>query len=216
MTGNSPIPLKVPNEIGINEPIAYDGILWKCALTAFFLEASILTLVGWHEHWLAHPHSTELDTTQFVDAQIFEIPEEAHLVEEKKVAPVVKTKAEVALSTTPSLRKTSSIPQKSIEEENKTEQGTNSPPNHGAIAVYRPSPVIPPYLQNREFKTSVTIDFYINSKGGVTPRLVGPSGSEELDAIAIDTVKSWIFRPAEKDHKAIDTKQRIKIIFEVK
>lgn len=76
--------------------------------------------------------------------------------------------------------------------------------------------MIPAYLQNQELKTSVVIDFFINSQGGVTPRLVGSSGNEELDAIAIEAVKKWQFRPAENDHHAIDSKVRLRIVFEVK
>jgi TonB family protein len=200
---------------GSREVVPPDNILWKCAVAAFIVEACILTFMGWREHWLAHPHSAELDTTQFLDAQVFEVPPESHLVEEKKIAPLKKVKAEVALSKTPNLGKTSPSPQKSLEEENQTEAGTKPAPSHGPVAVFAPPPVIPTYLQNREFKTSVAIDFYVNAKGGVITKLVGPSGSDELDAIALESVKKWIFRPAEKDHKAIDSKVRLRILFVV-
>ncbi|MEO7164878.1 MAG: TonB family protein, partial [Bdellovibrionia bacterium] len=162
-----------------------------------------------------HPHSTELDATQFLDAQVFEVPARTHLVEEKKVARVVKAKAEVALSKTPSQGKTPPLPPTSLQEENQTESGERSAPSHGPVAVFAPPPKIPSYLQNREFKTAVAIDFYVNSKGGVITKLVGPSGSDELDAIALESVKKWIFRPAEKDHKAIDSKVRLRIVFVV-
>jgi TonB family protein len=200
---------------GADEPIPHNSILWKCALAAFFIEASILTLMGWKEHWLAHPHSTELDTSQFLEAQVFEVPPAAHLVEEKKIARVVKAKAEVALSKSPSQGKVPPLPLNSLQEENQTESGEKSAPTHGPIAVFAPAPVIPSYLQNREFKTAVAIDFYVNSKGGVITKLVGPSGSDELDAIALESVKKWLFRPAEKDHKAIDSKVRLRIVFVV-
>jgi len=193
----------------------HPGLLRKCGLAAFFIEASVLTLMGWHQHWLAHPHSTVLDTTQFVEAQIFEVPAESHLVEEKKIAPPVKAKAEVALSKSPSQGQTSPLPRTALQEENQTESGTKSAPTHGPVAVFAPAPVIPSYLQNREFKTAVAIDFYVNSKGGVITKLVGPSGSDELDAIALESVKKWIFRPAEMNHKAIDSKVRLRIIFVV-
>lgn len=191
------------------------SILWKCALAAFAIETFVLTLMGWHEHWLAHPHTTELDTTHFVEAQIFEVPVESHLTEVKKIARPVKPKVEVALSKTPNQGKVSPRSQKTVEEENQTESGTKSAPTHGPIAVFAPPPVIPSYLQNREFKTAVAIDFYVNAKGGVTTRLVGPSGNDELDAIALEAVKKWIFRPAENEHQAIDSKIRLRILFVV-
>jgi TonB family protein len=59
------------------------------------------------------------------------------------------------------------------------------------------------------------IEFLITASGGVTPRLLRSSGNDELDAIALTTVKKWQFRPAEQDHKAIDSKIRLRIVFEV-
>ncbi len=214
-SSNGPIPSTnepVPPRKDLAPP---NSIFWKCALAAFVIEACALTLMGWHEHWLAHPHTTELDTTHFVEAQIFEVPVESHLVEVKKVARPVKAKAEIALSKTPNQGKVSPLPQKTLDEENQTESGTKSAPTHGPIAVFAPPPVIPSYLQNREFKTAVAIDFYVNAKGGVTTRLVGPSGNDELDAIALEAVKKWIFRPAENEHQAIDSKIRLRILFVV-
>jgi len=76
--------------------------------------------------------------------------------------------------------------------------------------------LIPSYLQDQNFKTSVVIDFFVSALGSVTPKLVGSSGNEELDALALNTAKKWQFRAAEKDHHTIDSKVRLRIIFEVK
>jgi TonB family protein len=59
------------------------------------------------------------------------------------------------------------------------------------------------------------IDFFVDSQGESTPRLVGSSGNEELDAITLATVKKWQFRPAEQDGKPIDAKTRLRVEFEV-
>jgi TonB family protein len=198
-----------------NNLTPHGSLLGKCAVAAFILEASLLTLMGWQKHWLAHPHSKSLDTTQFVEAQIFEPPAEPYLVKKKETAPILEAKPEPALSKTPAQGKASPLPQQSHEEENQTKSGTEMTPTHGPVAVFAPPPVIPSYLQNREFKTAVAIDFYVNMKGGVITKLVGPSGSDELDAIALESVKKWIFRPAEKDHQAIDSKVRLRIVFTV-
>lgn len=190
-------------------------ILVFSALAAFFLEAALLTVFGWREHWLAHPQKTTgLDETQFVEAQIFQIPQEApHLVTEKKVAPPPQ-KAEATLSKNPA-QGTTQKANSSFEEENKTESGPKIEPTHGPVVLYAPQPVIPSYLQNREFKKSVVIDFLVNIQGVATPRLVGSSGDEELDALALAAAKKWQFRPAEEKHKPIEAKVRLRIVFQV-
>ena len=86
---------------------------------------------------------------------------------------------------------------------------------HGPVALYAPPPQIPVYLQDQDIKTHVIIDFLVNQQGGTNPRLVSSSGNEELDAIALETAKKWIFRPAEKDGKKIESKVRLRIIFVV-
>jgi len=59
------------------------------------------------------------------------------------------------------------------------------------------------------------IEFLITAQGEVTPRLLDSSGNDELDAIAIDTVKKWQFKPAAQDNVPIDSKTRLRILFEV-
>lgn len=190
-------------------------LLWKCSAAAFVILAVAVTLMGWDQHWLSHPHSTALDTSSFIDAQIFEVPAETHLVDEKKTAAPTKARAEVALSKVPQKGKPSPAKQEVADEENQTDPGTKSAATHGPVAIHAPPPVIPEYLRHRDIKAYVLIDFFVNAKGGVVTRLVGPSGDEELDAIALEAVKKWIFRPAEKDHQPIDSKVRLKIVFVV-
>jgi TonB family protein len=184
---------------------------------ALLIVVFIVTGIGWQQHWLAHPKSAAaLDEERFVMTEMIQVPEKAHLVEEHKKTPSVP-KPEATLSKTPGKGKTSPQPSQSLEEENQTQEGP--PPialSHGPIVLYSPPPVIPPYLQNQELKTHVVIDFYVNSLGVANPRLVGSSGNEELDAIALETIKKWQFRPAEQEGKPIDSKVRLRIVFEVK
>jgi TonB family protein len=183
-----------------------------CGVLAVLIEMITLFVVGFQGHWLAHP-STDLDESRFIEAQVFEIPKEAHLVEEKpKAAPV--SHAEPTLSKIPQ-KGVASKDQRKIEEENQTDSGPKLTATHGPLAIFAPAPVIPSYLRDKDLKASVVIDFYVNAQGVATPRLAGSSGNEELDAIAIQTAKKWQFRPAEQDHKPVDAKVRLRIVFEV-
>jgi TonB family protein len=188
-------------------------ILWRAAPIAIIFEFVILTLMGIQEHWLAHPQKTTgLDASKFIEAEVFQIPKESHLTSEKPV--VVKTK-EVAISKKVSEDKKTSAAQTKQEEENQTESGPKMAANHGPVAIAAPSPVIPSYLQDKEINSSVVIEFLVNNQGLATPKLIGSSGNDELDAIALETVKKWQFRPAEQNHKPIDSKVRLRINFQV-
>ena len=189
-------------------------VLIKSALVAFMTEAVLLTAVGWHKHWLAHPQkTTSQDDSRFIETEIFEMPSEAHLIESKKSSSVKKS--EVTLSRRPNKGQVNPNPP-SLEEENQTESGPLIAQTHGPVAIYAPAPVIPSYLQDRDIHTHVLIDFYVNSQGTAIPRLMSSSGNEELDAIALETVQLWKFRPAEKEGKVTESKVRLRIVFEVK
>lgn len=184
-------------------------------LAAFLLEALLLTFFGWTSHWLAHPPSNN-DDARFIEAQVFTVPnEEAHLVEKPSEAPRQQRRQEVPLSRVPHQGQPKATPPGAGEEQNITEAGPTQPPTHGPLAIYSPAPVLPSYLRDKELKTAVVIDFYVNAQGVAVPRLVGSSGNEELDAIALRAVKQWQFRPAEADHKPVDAKVRLRILFEV-
>ncbi|MFZ9596561.1 MAG: energy transducer TonB [Bdellovibrionia bacterium] len=98
-------------------------------------------------------------------------------------------------------------------EENQVESAPPLPVDHGPILVYGPSPEIPASLQTQEINTSVGIQFLIDSSGRVQAQLTTSSGNEELDAIALETLKKWVFRPAQKDGKPIDSKIKSQIHF---
>jgi TonB family protein len=193
---------------------SHPSLLVRCGMIAFFAEIILITAMGWHEHWLAHPQKTVgMDESKFITAEFFEVPEKSHLTEVKKVtAPA--TRRETVISKTPEKGAPNTKPAP-VEEENQTDSGPQMAPSHGPVAVYAPPPILPSYMQDREIKTYVVIDFYVNSQGNATPHLAGSSGDEELDALALETVKKWQFRPAEKDHKPIEAKVRLRIVFEV-
>jgi TonB family protein len=181
----------------------------------FALELLFLVAVGWREHWLAHPQKKGLEDSQFIEAQVFEIPREAHLVDEKTPTVAPKPKAEKALSKVPKKGKEPKPGEGKLEEQNQTNAGPPPAANHGPVALFAPTPAIPDYLKDQNLHASVVIDFYVSAQGSVTPKLAGSSGNEELDAIALRTASKWEFRAAEREHKPIDSKVRLRINFEV-
>lgn len=189
-------------------------ILRNSFFLALALELTILFFIGWQGHWLAHPQTAN-NLDQFIEAQIFQVPQDAHLTDATKKAPA-PVKHEVTLSKIPGVGQKAKINSSKPEEENQTQSGAQYEPTHGPVAIYSPSPAIPAYMQDKDLKTSVVIDFFVSSLGVTTPKLVGSSGNEELDAIAINTARKWQFRPAENNHHPIDSKVRLRIVFEVK
>ncbi len=157
---------------------------------------------------------TGLDDSKFIEAEVFEVPREAHLTSE---TPHVSAAPEAVLSHTPGAGRHAKPGENLIQEHNQT-KASDAPAaaTHGPVAVYTPSPIIPSYLQEKELKASVVIEFLVSSLGAVTPRLLASSGNEELDAIALTTAGQWQFRPAEEDHKPLDSKVRLRIVFEVR
>src|SRR5262249_40464246 len=101
------------------------------------------------------------------------------------------------------------------EEQNQTQSGPTLAANHGPVAVSAPPPVIPSYLEDKEINSSVLIEFLVNNQGVASPRLIGSSGNDEVDAITLEAVKKWVFRPAEQNHKPVDSKIRLRINFQV-
>ena len=187
------------------------------ALSAFFacmMELCALFLASTDRHWLTHSkRDALLDSSKFVEAEIVQMPEQAHLVEEKKVA--APSPKEAAISKRVGVGRKAKPGENTVTDQNVTQAAPPIPASHGPVVISSPSPKIPSYLQDRNLKASVVIDFAIAADGSSSPRLVGSSGNEELDALAIASAKRWQFRPAEKDHQAIYSKIRLRINFEV-
>ena len=187
-------------------------VLLYAGLTALLLEFCLLTGAGWYQHWLAHPQKQGLDPTQFVDAEIFEMPPEVAKLRSETAA----KSQEPVLSKVPHRgKKSKAEDQSKLPETNQTEARAPVAPTHGPLAVFAPAPVIPPYLRYMHFNASVVFEFLISAQGSGTPRLLSSSGNEELDQIAVGAAKRWQFRPAEQEHKAVDSKVRLRINFEV-
>jgi TonB family protein len=188
-------------------------ILFAAAGVAFLLESVVLISVGLQQAWLSKPPAKQLDASQFIEAQMIQAPEEPHLKDEKKIAaPAPK---EVALSKKVDQGRVAKPNENPLQDQNQTQGGPALGPTHGPVATFNPAPTIPSYLQNQLLQASVVIDFFVTASGVTTPKLVGSSGNEELDALAIATAKRWQFKPGEKDSKPVDAKVRLRINFKV-
>ena len=201
----------------VREPLDEKRVLGRSLALALLIEAVIVTAVGIHEHWLAHPIHSEIEPSHFIEAQMMTLPPEKHLVEAKPIK--VPAPHEAVLSKVPNQGRKAKPEDQHLARENVTHSSSEGEgdigPTHGPVAMYNPAPVIPPYLRSTDLSRTVVIEFLISALGTVTPRLVASSGSEELDAIAIDTVKKWQFRPAEQGHKAVESKVKLRIVFDV-
>jgi TonB family protein len=181
------------------------------ALAALALEAGILALLGLSQaHWLGRPGHAA-DAAEYIEAQVMPMPEEAHLVSQDAAASV----PEEVLSKEAGKGKKPKPGQKPIQDQNQTQAGPALGATHGVVALYAPAPVIPAYLRDQMLKASVVIEFTVTAAGQASPRLLSSSGNEELDAIALGTVRKWRFAPAEQEHHPMDSKTRLRIMFEV-
>ena len=152
------------------------------------------------------------DSANYVEAQIVQLPANAHLTG----AQAVKDEDEIVFSQKQSHKKNVEKKEtpKAIEQ-NQVNSCPDLGPTPGPVAFYAPAPVIPTYLRNQNLKTSVVIEFLITAQAAVTPRLLESSGNDELDAIALKCASKWQFKPAAQDNVPVDSKTRLSILFEV-
>lgn len=183
--------------------------LYQSAGVALALELLFFLALGVsHLSFFHNP----FDSAQYIEAQILQLPPDAHLTGAQATMP----DDEIVFSPH---RKHPKIAQKAespkTPDQNQVNTGPNLSPTHGPVALYSPAPVIPAYLRNQNLKTSVVIEFLITAQGQVTPRLLDSSGNDELDSIALNTVAKWQFKPAAQDNVPVDSKTRLRILFEV-
>jgi len=80
---------------------------------------------------------------------------------------------------------------------------------------YHPEPEISPELHEQCFKSSCVAKFVIKKDGQTSVSLLSSSGSQEVDDIALNTLRHWKFKPATLDGQAVDSSRKIKVEFEV-
>ena len=84
-----------------------------------------------------------------------------------------------------------------------------------ALAVECPQPEIPASLHEECYKSCCLARFCINHEGKHEVTLVSSSGSDEVDEIALSTLRRWKFKPAMLNGKPVQSVRKIKVEFEV-
>lgn len=84
-----------------------------------------------------------------------------------------------------------------------------------ALAVECPQPEIPSSLHEECYKSCCLARFCITCEGKHQVTLVSSSGSDEVDEIALKTLRRWKFKPAMLNGKPVQSVRKIKVEFEV-
>jgi protein TonB len=94
--------------------------------------------------------------------------------------------------------------------------GTNTSSRYeDAQALEAPRPEIPSELAADCFKSCCVARFKIKNDGKYSVMLVSTSGSEEVDEVALSTLRRWRFKPAMLDGKPVESTRKIRVEFEV-
>ncbi len=84
-----------------------------------------------------------------------------------------------------------------------------------AQPIYSPEPEITAEMKEQCFKSACTAKFIIKADGKISVSLLSSCGSQEVDDIALATLRRWKFRPAMLDGQPVDSTRKIRIEFEV-
>jgi TonB family protein len=84
-----------------------------------------------------------------------------------------------------------------------------------AQPVFNPEPVIPSHLLEEGFQSFCIAKFKIEPNGLSTVKLDTSSGSDEVDELALQTLRRWRFKPATMDGAPVEGTKRIKVEFKV-
>jgi protein TonB len=84
-----------------------------------------------------------------------------------------------------------------------------------AQPVFNPEPVIPSHLLEDCFQSYCVAKFKIQPNGTSTVKLDTSSGSDEVDELALETLRRWRFKPATMDGAAVEGTKKIKVEFKV-
>lgn len=84
-----------------------------------------------------------------------------------------------------------------------------------ALAVDCPQPEIPNSLHEDGYKSSCLARFCINCEGKHDVSIIASSGCDEVDEIALQTLRRWKFKPAMLNGKPVQSVRKIRVEFEV-
>jgi protein TonB len=84
-----------------------------------------------------------------------------------------------------------------------------------AKPIFAPEPAIPSELEEECFKSSCVARFVIDKQGKAKVSILNSSGSEQVDALTLSTLKRWTFSPATVNGEPVESTRKIQIEFEV-
>lgn len=84
-----------------------------------------------------------------------------------------------------------------------------------ALALECPQPELPAEHSESGGSMSCVARFTIEVDGKFSVRLLNSTGSQDVDDLALATLKKWKFKPAQLDGKPVKSSRKIKIEFEV-
>ncbi len=86
-----------------------------------------------------------------------------------------------------------------------------------AEVVEQPRPEIPDELRNDVLNASVVAEFVVRADGSISDvKITRSAGIDQLDRVALETLKKWKFRPATRDGQPTEGRVRLHIDFEVR
>ncbi len=84
------------------------------------------------------------------------------------------------------------------------------------IALNKPSPNYPFYARRRRIEGFVTAELIINESGRTEAvKIIKAKPKNVFDKVALNSIKKWLFKPAQKDGKAVAVKRQVTINFEL-
>lgn len=84
-----------------------------------------------------------------------------------------------------------------------------------AVPVSEPKPTIPDDLRDSDLSTDFDALFTIRTDGTASVKMVSSTGSQALDALALDAARRWTFRPATRGGQPVESYLRLRVEFSV-
>ncbi|PRX36758.1 outer membrane transport energization protein TonB [Paraburkholderia sp. BL18I3N2] len=103
----------------------------------------------------------------------------------------------------------------SQEERQSTSQPTLSPGDTAARSIAQPLPELPDDLREQAYQTVATARFAIHVDGSVDVELLKPTQNPRLNQLLLEALRKWRFFPALQGGRPIESKQDVRVHFNV-
>ncbi|WP_236070022.1 energy transducer TonB [Paraburkholderia nemoris] len=84
-----------------------------------------------------------------------------------------------------------------------------------AHAIAQPLPELPDDLRDQAYQTVATARFAIHVDGSVDVELIKPTANPRLNQILLETLRKWRFFPAMQAGHPVESRQDIRVHFNV-